>query len=834
MHTKEIKGVIVSEQAQTRAMILDLVQQKGIRQATSASYVQSFGGQEPKLMDFDTKEDNIRKWILDSLGFAAMQNRQEEVTQAYHTTFEWMFEEPEEETRPLPWTNFVEWLRHGDGIYWVNGKAGSGKSTLMKYIYNDERTSQNLSEWSGSTPILVANFFFWNSGTREQRSQIGLLRSLLFQILHHRPGMIHLIFPEEHAMLRDKPPNAVRDHPQHCWSLPRLQDAVRRLIDMRDLQLKICLFIDGLDEFEGDDDQNDRQYLIELFRNLTSSPSIKACLSSRPLLIFEESFRESPGLRLQDLTSGDIRRFVRGRLSNNPRMRQIAENVPSQRHDFEREICNKAHGVFLWVKLVVRSLLDGLSNSDRMADLRARLELLPADLEELYRHMMSRIEKIYLKGASQVFQLVQTARQVQNLNHNDDQRTTPVTLLLLALAIEGTSGVAGNTASDTWTAQKLSWLCNVMRSRLQTWCAGLIEVPDFVWNRVDALDPNAALRTKITWEVAYLHRTARDFIESNTVWGTLLEWADTDFDPCTSLLQSTVLLYKVAGPHVSNPLGFGLFRKELLEPALYALLFAQRAEESTGEAHLEVLGELDNVMAQHLIRWTGEYPGHWSQLLDVASAPNYFYSFQDLAVFYGLRRYILAKIASDYLQYLNNEDIREDLGFPREFFKRDPYLKQDLSDPEALGRQVTLLDIAVRPSCPGLEMAQILLEHGADPNQTSGLEQQPVWEHVLKRAQASSKQGFCEEKWLQIMQLFLRYNVNLMGHSKNADDTRKRILTIVEGFESKYPTEVASLRIWIDEKLRDKKLRDKKRNKIKIWASEKFGSRKSHQVRYLK
>lgn len=835
MHTKEIKGVIISEQAQTRAMILDLVQQKGISQATSASYVQTLGDQEPTMMGTDEKESSIGKWILDSLGFATMKNRQEEVAQAYHTTFEWIFEEPRKETTPLPWTNFVEWLRHGDGIYWVNGKAGSGKSTLMKYIYNDNRTSQILSQWSGSIPILVATFFFWNSGTREQRSQIGLLRSLLFQILHHRPTLIHQIFPEEHAMLRDQLPSAVRDYPRHAWSLRRLQDAVRRLVEMEDLQLKICLFIDGLDEFEGNDDQNDRQYLIELFRSLASSPSIKICLSSRPLLIFEESFRESPGLRLQDLTSGDIRRFVTDRLSNNSRMRQIADNEPLQRHDFEKEICKKAQGVFLWVKLVVRSLLDGVSNSDRMADLRARLEVLPADLEELYHHMLAKIEKIYLKGASQVFQLVQTARQVQSMKRNDNQRTTPVTVLLLALAIEGTSCVAANPASDTWTAQKLSSLCDVMRRRLQTWCAGMIEVPDFIWNRVDPLDPNAALRTKITWEVAYLHRTARDFIESKSVWGMLLERTDTDFDPCTSLLQSTVLLYKVAGPIVSNPLGFGLFRKELLEPILYALSFAQRAEDTTGEAHVELLEELDEITTRHMIRWTGDYRGHWSWFLDVAGAPNTLYSFVDVAVFCGLHRFVLARITSDYVQYLDTDNLKEDPAFVREYFKQEPFVrehfKRELSGREARVRKIALLDIAVRPSCYGSEMAQILLEHGADPNEISGYEgRRSVWEHVLNRAQASSKQGFGEGKWLQIMNLFLQYDVDLKGSSIDVDDARRRILDVIQGFGAKHPAEVASLRAKIG-----KKLPEKRRDKMRLWASEKFGSRKTspHQVRYL-
>lgn len=825
MHTKELKGVIISEQAQTRAMILDLVQQKGISQATSASYVQTLGGQESAMMGVDDKELSIRKWILDSLGFATMQNRQEEVAQAYHTTFEWIFEEPKEEVKL--WTNFVEWLRHGDGIYWVNGKAGSGKSTLMKYIYNDERTSQILAQWSGSMPVLVATFFFWNSGTQEQRSQIGLLRSLLFQILHHRPTLIHLVFPEEHAMLQDQPPNAARDFPRHAWSLRRLQDAVLRLVDMKDLQLKICLFIDGLDEFEGNDDQNDRQYLIELFRSLASSPSIKVCLSSRPLLIFEESFKDTPGLRLQDLTSGDIRRFVTDRLANDPRMRQIAENEPSQRHDFEKEICRKAQGVFLWVKLVVRSLLEGVGNSDRMADLRARLELLPADLEELYRHMMAKIDSIYSKGASQVFQLVRTARQVQSMKRSDNQRTTPVTVLLLALAIEGTSGVVANTAPEFWTVQKLSSLCDVMRRRLQTWCAGMIEVPDFIWNRVDPLDPNAALRTKITWEVAYLHRTARDFIESRSVWGVLLKRTDTDFDPCTSLLQSTVLLYKVAGPLVNNPLGFGLFRKELLEPALHALHFAKRAEETTGKAHLSVLEELDKVMTEHLIRWTGDYHGHWSWFLDIVGDTNTLYSFVDVAVFCGLHRYILARITSDYAKYLNNEDLQEDPTFFRKYFREEPFVRQyfelGLSDREILVRKVTLLDIAVRPSCQGSEMAQILLEHGADPNEISGYEgRRSVWEHVLKRAEASNRQGFGERKWLQIMELFLHHGADLKGSSNKVDDTRRRILGVVEGFRANHPSEAVSLRTSIN-----KKLPDKKRDKIKLWASEKLGTRKT-------
>ncbi|KAF6240492.1 hypothetical protein HO173_001160 [Letharia columbiana] len=172
-------------------------------------------------------------------------------------------------------------------------------------------------------------------------------------------------------------------------------------------------------------------------------------------------------------------------------------------------------------------------------------------------------------------------------------------------------------------------------------------------------------------------------------------------------------------------------------------------------------------MTRHLIWWTGEYPGHWSLFLGVAGAPNTLYSLVEMDVFYDLHRFMLAKIASDYVEYFDKDKVKEDLASVREYFK--PHL----SDPEAPVRMVTLLDIAVRPSCLGSETAQILLEHGADPNEASGYEPRSVWEYVLKRAMASSKQGFGEEKWLQIMKLFLQYHVELRGYSNEMDEHPK-------------------------------------------------------------
>ncbi|KAE9369410.1 hypothetical protein N431DRAFT_427565 [Stipitochalara longipes BDJ] len=111
--------------------------------------------------------------MMQSLYFPLMDDRHQSIPEAHRQTFRWIFKEfPREE---YPWSNFVEWLRTGSGLYWINGKAGSGKSTLMRYIFNHIQTRQHLSHWARDARLEIGGFFFWNSGSPIQRSQIGLL-----------------------------------------------------------------------------------------------------------------------------------------------------------------------------------------------------------------------------------------------------------------------------------------------------------------------------------------------------------------------------------------------------------------------------------------------------------------------------------------------------------------------------------------------------------------------------------------------------------------------------------------------------------------------------------
>ena len=56
-------------------------------------------------------------------------------------------------------------------MFWVSGKAGSGKSTLMKYLKSDPDTESNLWAWANGPKLVTASYFFWNAGTDMQKSQ---------------------------------------------------------------------------------------------------------------------------------------------------------------------------------------------------------------------------------------------------------------------------------------------------------------------------------------------------------------------------------------------------------------------------------------------------------------------------------------------------------------------------------------------------------------------------------------------------------------------------------------------------------------------------------------
>ncbi|KAF7920233.1 uncharacterized protein EAE97_011574 [Botrytis byssoidea] len=399
--------------------------------------------------------------ILESLRFSDMNHRQDMIASPYQNSFHWIFRDST--VHQKPWSNFATWLSECSGIYWIQGKPASGKSTLMRFIYEHLQTELLLRKWAGSSKIITSAFYFWLSGTERQRSQIGLLRALLHGLLREDENLILEIFHEEWVRMCDLESHDLEFQIDE-WSLGRLQQAFKRLVGMSSPSLKVCIFVDGLDEYEGDHGDM-AEYLFDLANEF---PFTKFCISSRPLPDFLSVFQDACTLKLEDLTRDDINDYVVAKLEQNQLMRMFISNDLGTTSWLIEEIIHRAQGVFLWVILVVKSLIHGFRCGDGGIELRKRLESLPVDLENLFSHIIQGIEPEFRQDASKIFQIFRTCGN--NLDsitlHNALQYTSHHPIISMEAATESES------------MEERLMKINKTRLRLASRCRGLIEIAD--------------------------------------------------------------------------------------------------------------------------------------------------------------------------------------------------------------------------------------------------------------------------------------------------------------------------------------------------------------------
>lgn len=324
--------------------------------------------------------------ILRSLHYEQISERKSEIKPAHSKTFRWSLSEE--------MTTLARWLRDKNDIYWIQGKAGSGKSTLMKYLLQEERTRDLLQEWAQERPLLVVNHFFWGPGTKIQCDINGLYRALLFQILMEHPELIDAVCTNRMG----------KDSLRHLesWTTEELHNCFTSLAKLPALPCKLCIFIDGLDEFRGDFAD-----LISLVQVLGDSKDIKICVASRPWVQFRDVFGGSFWqLRVEDLTKEDIKNYVNDVLCADDRFTKLQESMPGQSEFFRKEIATRADGVFFWVYLVTRNLLRGLTNDDDVSTLIRRLNQFPTDLEDYFMNMLMSIDDVYHVETSAIFSML--------------------------------------------------------------------------------------------------------------------------------------------------------------------------------------------------------------------------------------------------------------------------------------------------------------------------------------------------------------------------------------------------------------------------------------------
>ncbi|KAI1052591.1 hypothetical protein LB507_009842 [Fusarium sp. FIESC RH6] len=334
----------------------------------------------------------IQQDVINSLWFEAIESRDRAISEPYKSTYEWVLD-------PDGSTKFVRWMEEDQSLlYWITGKAGSGKSTLMKYLAHHESTVRHLEKCAGELPLLFCHFYFWEATTEElQHSREGLIRTLLWQCLAKNPHLVRKVTPRRWAAY----------HALHGWEGPswdELQETFQNLASLNHSSFKLVLFIDGLDEFDGDPAD-----LVMWIKEIVTKFTIKLCVGSRPWNAFSDAFEQYPTLTMQTLTAPDIRTYINGHFNTSRAFRDWQVLSPDGTEALRQDLIKRADGVFLWVYIVVRELMSALEKGKSLHDLHAILISLPTDIMNLYTKVYGSADPEEANRAALYFSLLQAA-----------------------------------------------------------------------------------------------------------------------------------------------------------------------------------------------------------------------------------------------------------------------------------------------------------------------------------------------------------------------------------------------------------------------------------------
>lgn len=457
------------------------------------------------------REVELESRFLASVSFPEMHGRQSQISEAHKQTFKWIFHD----TPNQSWSSFVSWLNStSQPLYWITGKAGSGKSTLMKFIAHTRYLGHFLRSGHHSGPIVIASFYFWANGTAMEASPEGLYKSIIYQLLDNNRDLIPLVVPKTWELLC-----LFGDLRAHgSLSKEDLHKVLVATVDQLSRRARVFILIDGLDEFSGDPD-----LLLDTLQDLLSY-SVKVCVASRPWVVFEDAFHNKPHLLLQQLTRSDIQMYVDSRLNANRGFLRLRGRDPEFAQQLTADIVEKAQGVFLWVRVVIDSLLIGLRHDDRISDLQRRLDQLPPDLESLYESVVNSWDPFYFKHAAQYFKLMLACAE-----------PPPVPVFFFADAEEG-DNIQQAISNQRMGAGTLESMVETVRRRLNSRCLGLLEVTGHEPLGVDEKpDYRSARRSRrlhrphnpyrprrpspgpFDARIDYLHRTVRDYVARTDV-----------------------------------------------------------------------------------------------------------------------------------------------------------------------------------------------------------------------------------------------------------------------------------------------------------------------------
>ena len=367
----------------------------------SKKNVEEFAKQVDLLIEKAT-EAHFCDQIFERLRFEELDDRLLFIPAPHEGTLEWAFDDQQTDEGGV-----LEWLgnQRGENLFWITGRPGAGKTTLMKHLFRNDRIFDYLEAWSGHAPGITSGFFFWNCGTDLQKSGLGLLRSLIYESLQ---DMIYGPLEQDLDVIQHLFSDRWEQFHSYGGGLSSLSYAeLRRAFDLMisDASKKFLFMIDGLDEI---DEASDLVDVIPLLISSAKKENVKILLSSRPSPAFQEAFEKRPRLWVDDHTTYDVHAYILHCFSQDESLLKLRGNtVVPEELDIVSLLSSTSDGIFLWGMLATKFLLQELTGNDNFTTLQNRAEMLPSDLDELLAHIMSNFEPTDLEQAWKISGLVE-------------------------------------------------------------------------------------------------------------------------------------------------------------------------------------------------------------------------------------------------------------------------------------------------------------------------------------------------------------------------------------------------------------------------------------------
>lgn len=496
---------------------------------------------------------------------------------------------------------------------------------------------------------------------------------------------------------------------------------------------KVCLFIDGLDEFEGEDD--DLQDLVTWLKSLVKASPVKLCVASRPWRVFEDALQDRPHLLMENFNLKDIQQYVWRRFHDDPNFRASKRMDAAFCNQLLAEIVTKAEGVFLWVTLVCKSLLQAMSRGDLVVDLRGILNSLPVQMEKLYAHIL---DNLGLKDhAAKYFLLLQAS-----------SGRADALVFSFADDIDRDSEFSFRLQKEPLTDAQLQYRLTELKKRLNSRCKGLLSLA------VEAINTREIPEHSDIGTVQYCHRSAKDYLTMDTTQGKVIHMLNTPFDPHLRLSSAYLARWKCCASNVPRQIE-------------RAIIFtcAEHAAKVSSEGIDKMVRVVDDLNPNFWVEsyidkeYFGRSPWFGGNLLS-------------LTVVLGISEYVKCKVregqgcmveSSSALLVLN--ELR-----PGKFGSSTrPPRQREVNDmagflKASLRRRVQwplLLDSLLSPKQPDPEIVSLLLNNGADPNLIIRCAN---WEKsALKVILLRLREGYdldsvrVKEAWVEALCLLLRH-----------------------------------------------------------------------------